>query len=86
MVSQKAVINAKTGIHARPASDLVSFARKFKSTINMNVGNKSANCSSIISILALGARFGTEIIITAEGLDEEEAAKAVANYVQSIED
>ncbi len=79
-------INAKTGIHARPASEIVKLAKGYKSTVNIVKGDKKGNCASIIGILALGLQNGTEVSVTAEGEDEKEAAKAVADFIASIED
>ena len=70
-------VNSATGLHARPASQLVSEASKFQSEIKLNKGDVSANGKSIMGVLGLGVLTGDTISITAEGADENEAVKAL---------
>jgi len=70
-------VNSETGLHARPASQLVSEASKFQSEIKLNKGDVSVNSKSIMGVLGLGATTGDVLRITAEGVDENEAAKAL---------
>lgn len=77
MVSQKVTVTNETGLHARPASILVSESSKFKSELTIHKGGKQANAKSLLSVLTLGVSKGTEITITAQGPDEEEAVKSL---------
>ncbi len=70
-------VKSETGLHARPASQLVSEASKFQSEIKLNKGDVSVNSKSIMGVLGLGATTGDVLRITAEGVDENEAAKAI---------
>ncbi|GAU76303.1 HPr family phosphocarrier protein [Fusibacter sp. 3D3] len=70
-------VNSATGLHARPASQLVSEASKFKSDIKLNKGDVSVNGKSIMGVLGLGVLTGDTIRITAEGTDEHEAVNAL---------
>lgn len=80
------VINA-TGIHARPASQFVEQAKKFKSSVTVrNAKNTSAggvSAKSIIGVLSLGMSRGTVIEISAEGEDEKPAVDALVELVES---
>lgn len=67
------IVTDETGIHARPASLLVSSASKFRSEITIEYKEKKANLKSIMGVMALGVKKGETIKITADGLDEEEA-------------
>ncbi len=67
------VIQNQTGLHARPAKVLVTLAKQFKSTISLLHGAKKANAKSMVSVLTLGAVRGSEIIVQADGADEETA-------------
>ncbi len=79
MVSEKILIDSKLGIHLRPAGAMCDQAIKFKSNVNFSYGEgKTANAKSVISILASGVKCGQEIVLCADGEDEEEALKAVA--------
>ncbi len=77
MVEKTTVIKNRAGIHARPAALIVQTAGKFKSKISMQKGDDSINAKSIMGIITLGAGFGTEIRIIAEGEDEMQAVEAI---------
>ena len=75
------IINTN-GLHARPATRFVEVASKFKSEIFVRTDNKEeVNGKSIIDLLTLGAKKGTEIFITAEGEDNEEALDVLEGLI-----
>ncbi len=84
MTIVKATVNSESGIHARPASDLVNVVKEFKSKIFLASEVKKVSASSIIMILTLGAKKGTVLEVSAEGEDEEVAAQKVAAFIESI--
>lgn len=86
MVSQKITLHLETGIHARPASALVAFTKQFKSKITLKDGVKEANCASIISIMALGAKGGTELEVLVDGEDENDVLPKVIEFIDNLED
>lgn len=63
----------ETGIHARPATNLVNTANKFKSDIFLIHNGKETNLKSILGVMSLGVGPGQRFSIRAEGDDEEEA-------------
>lgn len=67
------VIQNRTGLHARPAKVLVNLAKKFKSDISLQHGEKRANAKSMVSVLTLGAVSGSGITVQASGVDEDNA-------------
>ena len=71
MYSRKVTVQNRTGLHARPASDFIACASKFKSRITIKrVGEEDdANAKSIVMLLSLGLGQGTEVEITAKGED-----------------
>lgn len=73
----KAKIIDPIGIHARPASILVSTASAFRSKIILLADGKTADVKSIMNLMALGVKNGTEITVTADGDDAAEAIAAV---------
>ena len=71
MVSENILITSQLGIHLRPAGAMCNEAVKYKSDISFKYGEgKTANAKSVISILASGVKCGEEIILTADGSDE----------------
>jgi phosphocarrier protein len=83
MVEQMITISNRAGIHARPAAILVQTTKDFNCNIYLEKGNNRINAKSIISVITLGAAFGTELKIIAEGEDELEALKTVVRLFES---
>lgn len=65
------------GLHARPGTALVEVAKRFRADITVQHGGKVANAKSLITLLALGARGGTPLTITALGEDADLALAAI---------
>jgi len=64
---------ADSGIHARPATQLVNTASKFQSDINLEYNGKTVNLKSIMGVLSLGIDASEAIttlsdMLTSEGL------------------
>ena len=78
MTTKNVTILNRAGIHARPASLIVQTAQKFSSSLWIEKENIKVNAKSIMNILALGATYKTELVLSAEGPDEEEAVEALA--------
>lgn len=77
MVEKTFTVIDETGIHARPATILVSNASKFESDIKLEYKEKQVNLKSIMGVMGLGIPKGAEIKIIAEGSDEEAALNAL---------
>jgi phosphocarrier protein len=77
MVEQVVTISNRAGIHARPSAMLVQTAKDFQSNIYLEKGNDRINGKSIMGLLTLGASYGTEIKVIAEGEDEQAALDAM---------
>jgi phosphocarrier protein HPr len=79
MVEKSFKVIAETGIHARPATLLVQAAGKFDSDINLEFNGKKVNLKSIMGVMSLGIGKDAEITITAEGSDEQDALRTLAD-------
>lgn len=79
MVEKSFKVIAETGIHARPATLLVQAAGKFDSDINLEFTGKKVNLKSIMGVMSLGIGKDAEITITAEGSDEQDALRTLAD-------
>ena len=86
MVSKKVVVTNKTGLHARPASNLVAFCKNYNSKIFLSNGEKKESAASIIHVLTLGVKTGTELEVIAEGEDEATAVEDVVKFIAELED
>lgn len=78
------VVNA-TGLHARPASDFVTLAGKFKSSIHIQRSDEERkyNGKSMVMLMTLGLAQGESATICE---DEKEAVEALADLVASMKD
>ncbi len=77
MIERKIKIINKLGLHARAAAKLVKLASSFESKIEISRQDpdqsKTVNGKSIMGVMMLAASKETEIILLAEGPDEETA-------------
>lgn len=71
------IVESKCGLHARPASMVVSTANKFSSNITLKKNDRTANAKSIMGVLSIAAAKGDELEVIVEGQDELEAASAL---------
>lgn len=82
--TQVTIINP-TGLHARPATEFVTTAKRFTSRITIkNVANADSapvNAKSIIHLLTLGLSQGAVAQISAEGEDEAAAIETLTQLV-----
>ena len=83
MITKAIVIQNRAGIHARPAAMLVQETKNFSSNIYFEKGNDRINAKSIMGIITLGAAYGTQLKIIAEGDDEQAAVDALVRLFES---
>lgn len=82
MAQKTLSITDKAGIHARPATQIVSNAGKFTSEITIEYNGKTANLKSIMGVLSLGIPKDATITIKTEGIDEQEAIDAIYEIIK----
>lgn len=78
------VIANEQGLHARPATTLVSKANQFKSQITLNYEGRSADMKSIMGVLSLGVTRGELIEVVIEGSDEADAMEAISKHIKEM--
>lgn len=83
MVSQKVTIVNPTGLHLRPAGQLCELAMKFNCNVNFVKENNNVNAKSVLSILGACVKFGDEITVICDGIDENEALEAIIQGIKS---
>jgi phosphocarrier protein HPr len=81
MQQTKIIIHDEVGLHARPAAVFVKTAKQFTSKVTVACNAKTADAKSLIRLLALSITKDTEIEITAEGDDEQDAIAALTNLI-----
>lgn len=81
MIRKSVKIQLATGLEARPVAQLVQIASQYNSEIRVEVEDKRVNAKSIMGMMTLGLDAGEEIVLTANGEDEEEAMKNLEKYL-----
>lgn len=82
MFERTVTINNPTGLHARPAAMFVQAASKFKAKITVSRDGRVADAKSIVGIMTLGARRGSEVLLRAEGDDAQAAVESLAALIE----
>ena len=82
MPERRVVVGSKVGLHARPAAMFVQAAAKqpVKVTIAKS-GGDPVDARSILSVLALDARGGDEVVLAADGDGADQALDELAALV-----
>lgn len=78
-------IKLQNGLEARPVAMLVQVASKYESKIYLESAGKKVNAKSIMGMMSLGLDNGEQVNVMAEGTDEDEAVKAIEQYLCGIE-
>ncbi len=85
MAERRVVVGSRIGLHARPAAVFVQAASKLGVPVKVSVANgRSADATSLLGVLSLGAKNGDEVVLQADGDGAEAALEALAAVV--IED
>ena len=75
------VVNA-VGLHARPATLFIQKANDYRSSLWIERGDRRVNAKSLLGVLSLGITKDTEIVIIADGPDEEFAIEGLIEIIQ----
>jgi phosphotransferase system HPr (HPr) family protein len=71
-------------LHARPAAQFVRTAMRYAAAITVHAGERHADAKSMLAVLGLGARRGTQLRLSAEGDDAAPALDALAACVSGF--
>ena len=80
MIKKSMTIQLQSGLEARPVALLVQVASQHECSIYVEADNKKVNAKSIMGMMTLGLAPGEQVIVTADGADEEDTAQAVGDY------
>ena len=84
MFERRVIVASEVGLHARPAALLAKTAAAQPVTITIRKdGAEPVEASSILSLMALGAEHGDEVVLAAEGEGAEAALDEVADLISS---
>ncbi|MBE7516429.1 MAG: HPr family phosphocarrier protein [Chloracidobacterium sp.] len=85
MLEQQVRLINPLGLHARAAAKVVKCAAVFESSVALTDLKKGthADARSILSLLALSAVAGTELLISVSGSDEEQAMETLVEMFRT---
>ena len=81
MIKTPVVVKTEEGFDGRPIALLVQEASQYASKIYIQIGEKNINAKSIMGMMTLALSSGDNVTVEAEGSDEEQAAKAIVDYL-----
>jgi len=81
MIKKTFLIVNKLGLHARASAKFVTTAAQFESEISVSRNDRSVNGKSIMGMMMLAAAKGTEIEVSADGNDAEQALKEIERLI-----
>lgn len=75
-------VRDKVGIHARPAGMLVKLVKEYSSDVYIEKGDKRIKADRLIAVMNMGIKQGDTVTVAIEGVDEEEAYKALYSFFE----
>ena len=81
MLTLNLTISNRLGLHARASAKLTKLAGGFASEIHLSRNGRRVNAKSIMGVLMLAAGMGSEVLLEADGSDEQQAIQAIASLV-----
>jgi catabolite repression HPr-like protein len=81
MVQKSIQIKLESGLEARPVAMLVQVASQFESSVYINADDKKVNAKSIMGMMSLGLDSGAEVLVVANGSDEEAAVTEIETFL-----
>ena len=83
MTKKSIKVQIPEGADARPIAVLVQVASQYESQIYVECGDKKVNAKSIMGMMSLILHRGEEIIVSADGADEDKAISGIEEYLSS---
>ncbi|NKX55061.1 HPr family phosphocarrier protein [Arthrobacter mobilis] len=90
MPERTATVASRVGLHARPAAIFAEAAGEQPVEVTIALAGTPADeamdASSILSLMSLGAEFGAQVVLRAEGEGAEEALDALVKVLETDHD
>ncbi len=83
MVSKQLTLQNAQGFHMRPASIFATAMGKYECDVTIRFDGNNYNGKSLLNIIAACIKCGSEILITCDGADENEALAEAVQLVES---
>ena len=83
MSTKKIPIQLQNGLEARPVAVLVQVASQYNSSIYVECDDRKVNAKSIMGMMTLGLTAGEEVVVSANGDDEQTAMDDIVKYLST---
>lgn len=85
MIEKKVMVQFQKGLQARLTAKFVQKASSFYSEIQVIKDGRSVDGKSIIGVMSMAARKGSELTLLVTGRDEQEAVLVLEEFLLSQE-
>ena len=82
MYIEKTVVKCESGLHNKQATFFIQKANDFRSSIWIESDERKINAKSLLGVLSMAIVTGTEVTLTADGPDEEEAVRTLSGMLE----
>lgn len=72
-----------SGLHARPAAELARLAGSLSSAVHLEIGDRTVDASSVLSVMAAGVKAGQAVVVECDGEQAEADLAAVVAAIES---
>lgn len=83
MFEEQVEIVNKLGLHARAATKFANTANKYSCKVSVCFGEKQIDGKSIMALMLLAAAKGSQITLSTEGPDAEEAMASLLKLINN---
>ncbi|MFJ7738225.1 HPr family phosphocarrier protein [Lysinibacillus sp. NPDC097287] len=85
MIERRVEVKLKLGLQARQAALFVQEANRFNADVFLEKDEKKVNAKSIMGVMSLAIAKGTEVVLSGEGNDAEQAVTSLATLIQKAD-
>ena len=85
MITKKIQIQLQNVLEARPVAVLVQVASQYNSSIYVECDDRKVNAKSIMGMMTLGLTAGEEVVVSANGDDEQTAMDDIVKYLSTAD-
>lgn len=83
MMQRTVKVKNKLGLHARPSALVVKAATKYRSDFHIEKDGMNVNGKSIMGVMMLAAEYDSELLLIADGVDEQYLLDEISELIKS---
>ena len=83
MLERTVTIANRVGLHARPAAEFVKLAGHYRCDVKLTKDDLTVDGKSIMGVMMLAAGKGSEVILYADGEDEDESIQKLVELINN---